>query len=193
MELIKQIKEAEKQAGEIVDKAKQDAVALSQAAKARRDSLLQQAQKERQQSIDEAITEAQKKGACQVQQLSEQGDREIAALKESCSTKIQSCVSNVISHLQQALWCCWVCVQKAELSRTKETNQVGDIALNQLTPREIEVLKEMVTGRTNKEIAKKLVISQNTVKYHVHALLDKLNLSNRREAAEFARRHGLVD
>lgn len=80
-----------------------------------------------------------------------------------------------------------------ELSRTKETNQVGDIALNQLTPREIEVLKEMVTGRTNKEIAKKLVISQNTVKYHVHALLDKLNLSNRREAAEFARRHGLVD
>jgi DNA-binding NarL/FixJ family response regulator len=80
-----------------------------------------------------------------------------------------------------------------ELSRTKETNQVGDIALNQLTPREIEVLKEMVTGRTNKEIAKNLVISQNTVKYHVHALLDKLNLSNRREAAEFARRHGLVD
>jgi len=80
-----------------------------------------------------------------------------------------------------------------ELSRTKETDQVGDVALNQLTPREIEVLKEMVAGRTNKEIAENLVISQNTVKYHVHALLDKLNLSNRREAAEFARRHGLVD
>ena len=80
-----------------------------------------------------------------------------------------------------------------ELSRTKETDQVGDVAINQLTPREIEVLKEMVAGRTNREIAENLVISQNTVKYHVHALLEKLNLSNRREAAEFARRHGLVD
>lgn len=80
-----------------------------------------------------------------------------------------------------------------ELSRTKEPERVGDAALDQLTPREIDVLREIAAGNTNREIAENLVISHNTVKYHVHALLDKLELTNRRQAAEFAKRHGLVD
>ena len=80
-----------------------------------------------------------------------------------------------------------------ELTRTKAAEQRIDGALNELTTREIDVLRELVAGYTNREIADRLVISQNTVKYHVHALLDKLDLSNRREAAEYAKRHGLVD
>lgn len=80
-----------------------------------------------------------------------------------------------------------------ELSRTKAPDRVSSAVLDELTPREIDVLRELTAGLTNREIADQLVISQNTVKYHVHSILDKLNLTNRREAAEFARKHGIMD
>ena len=78
-----------------------------------------------------------------------------------------------------------------ELSRTKEPEQQGDVALAKLTRREMDVLVELVAGITNREIAEKLYLSENTVKYHVHSILDKLNLSNRRAAAAFAKEHGI--
>jgi len=56
-----------------------------------------------------------------------------------------------------------------------------------LTTRELEVLKELVTGASNREIADRLVITENTVKNHMRNILTKLNLKNRREAANFAR------
>jgi len=59
----------------------------------------------------------------------------------------------------------------------------------ELTTREIEVLKELVTGATNRIIAERLFIAENTVKNHVRNILTKLNLKNRREAADFARQH----
>jgi len=61
-----------------------------------------------------------------------------------------------------------------------------------LTSREIEVLKELADGITNQEIAARLYISENTVKNHVHNILDKLKLNNRREAIAFARQNGLA-
>jgi len=79
-----------------------------------------------------------------------------------------------------------------ELSRTKELVRLGDAALAHLTRRELDVLEELTSGKTNKEIAKQLFISENTVKYHVHSLLDKLNLPSRRAAAAFAREHGIT-
>jgi two-component system NarL family response regulator len=60
-----------------------------------------------------------------------------------------------------------------------------------LTSREIEVLHELASGITNQEIANRLYISENTVKNHIHNILEKLKLNNRREAIEFAHRHGL--
>lgn len=63
--------------------------------------------------------------------------------------------------------------------------------LGELTPRELEVLRELATGATNQEIADRLVITDNTVKVHVRNILAKLNLPNRRAAADFAQRHGL--
>jgi DNA-binding NarL/FixJ family response regulator len=62
-----------------------------------------------------------------------------------------------------------------------------------LTPRELEILQELDTGATNREIANRLVISERTVKNHVSNILSKLNLKNRYEASRFARRHGLID
>jgi DNA-binding NarL/FixJ family response regulator len=61
-----------------------------------------------------------------------------------------------------------------------------------LTSREIEVLRELANGASNQEIAKRLVISENTVKNHVRNVLVKLHFHSRREAADYARRHGLT-
>ena len=76
-----------------------------------------------------------------------------------------------------------------ELSRTKRP-QVTEAAT--ITLREIEVLEGIATGLSNQEIAKRLFISENTVKSHVHSILEKLNLSDRKEAAEYARKHKLA-
>lgn len=59
---------------------------------------------------------------------------------------------------------------------------------NKLTSREMQVLKELTTGATNREIANRLVIAENTVKNHIRNILGKLNLKNRREAARLAQR-----
>ena len=61
-----------------------------------------------------------------------------------------------------------------------------------LTFREVEVLRELVNGASNQLIAERLVISENTVKNHVRNILFKLHFHSRREAADYARRHGLT-
>lgn len=61
-----------------------------------------------------------------------------------------------------------------------------------LTPREDEVLRLMVEGHTNKEIARALVISEDTAKRHVQNIIGKLAASDRTQAAVTAVRAGLV-
>jgi two-component system NarL family response regulator len=61
-----------------------------------------------------------------------------------------------------------------------------------LSAREVEVLRLVVEGLTNKEIAKKLFISDITARNHVISLLSKLNAKDRTEAATIAIRRGLV-
>jgi two-component system NarL family response regulator len=79
-----------------------------------------------------------------------------------------------------------------ELAHPGPAGQPDSLAGNHLTPREKEILRELADGGSNKEIAQRLFISENTVKYHVHALLGKLNVKDRTAAAEYARAHGLV-
>jgi DNA-binding NarL/FixJ family response regulator len=62
-----------------------------------------------------------------------------------------------------------------------------------LTPREIEVLEQVVYGATNKEIAEALYITENTVKIHLRNILEKLQVQNRIQAAVHAVREGLVE
>jgi len=62
----------------------------------------------------------------------------------------------------------------------------------QLTEREREVLEFLVKGRSNKEIATSLWISEQTVKSHLKTLFSKLNVRDRTEAAVAAIRHGIV-
>lgn len=63
-----------------------------------------------------------------------------------------------------------------------------------LTSREMEVLELMVQGVTsNRALAKKLGVSENTVKFHVRNILDKFHLNNRAQVVSYALRHGIVD
>ncbi|WCK53166.1 response regulator transcription factor [Aneurinibacillus sp. Ricciae_BoGa-3] len=64
--------------------------------------------------------------------------------------------------------------------------------LDTLTPREKEILTWVAAGDTNKQIADRLVIAENTVKNHIKNLLEKLHLNNRVQLAAYAVRHGLV-
>jgi len=77
-----------------------------------------------------------------------------------------------------------------EFSNTSSGNQGTRGALLSLTPRELEVLRELTGGASNQEIAATLFLSENTVKRHVSSILAKLNLTSRREAAKFARDSG---
>lgn len=61
-----------------------------------------------------------------------------------------------------------------------------------LTPSEEKILQEIVRGKSNKEIAFALNVSENTVKTHVKNIFDKLNVSDRTTAATLAIRRGLV-
>ena len=61
-----------------------------------------------------------------------------------------------------------------------------------LTPREIEILKLLSKGPTNKEIGRALSISENTVKNHVNSIIEKLEVSDRTEAATTAIQRGLI-
>jgi DNA-binding NarL/FixJ family response regulator len=63
----------------------------------------------------------------------------------------------------------------------------------ELTPRQCEVLLFLGQGLPNKVIARKLDISENTVRGHVQSVLGALNASSRTEAVYNARRQGLLD
>ena len=61
-----------------------------------------------------------------------------------------------------------------------------------LTPREVEVLEMLAEGLGNKTIAKRLNISEHTVKFHVGSIFSKLNASSRTEAVAIGARQGLI-
>jgi NarL family two-component system response regulator LiaR len=64
--------------------------------------------------------------------------------------------------------------------------------VNQLTPREAEVLTLVARGRSNRAIGEQLFISEETVKTHISNILAKLHLADRTQAAIYALRKGLV-
>lgn len=69
---------------------------------------------------------------------------------------------------------------------------VDRLARSELSPREMEVLRLMAEGKSNKEIGTALFITEGTVKAHVSKLLRKLSVTGRTEAVNMALQHGIV-
>jgi NarL family two-component system response regulator LiaR len=65
-------------------------------------------------------------------------------------------------------------------------------SLDKLTPREMDVLRLLAQGLSNRKIAAQLSINERTVKYHVSAILAKLEAANRTEAVMRAIEQGLI-
>jgi DNA-binding CsgD family transcriptional regulator len=79
-----------------------------------------------------------------------------------------------------------------ELVRAND-GRAGEVrAGTDLTAREIEVLRLLVEGRSNAEIAAALFVAAGTVKTHVASILAKLGVPTRAAASTYAVRHGLV-
>jgi two-component system, NarL family, response regulator LiaR len=76
-------------------------------------------------------------------------------------------------------------------AKTQE-EQAMQTLVEQLTPRELEVLGLLVEGRSSTAIAEELSISKNTVRTHIQSILSKLLVHSRLEAVAFAVKHGLV-
>lgn len=73
-----------------------------------------------------------------------------------------------------------------------EERQGETVLVEALSPREVEVLQLMAQGKTNKEIARQLVVAPGTVKAHTASIYRKLDVANRTEAAARARQLGLL-
>ncbi len=67
-----------------------------------------------------------------------------------------------------------------------------DSAANELTSRETEVMSLIATGESNKGIAARLHVTENTVKFHLRNVMEKLHLKNRTQLAAYAINKGLV-
>lgn len=81
----------------------------------------------------------------------------------------------------------------ATVSEIKNTTAESSSNSARLTPRQCEVLDLLCQGLSNKMIGRRLNLSENTVRGHVQATLQALQVSNRSEAAFVARRLGLVN
>jgi len=81
------------------------------------------------------------------------------------------------------------------LDEFKQMSRSGrqEVLTPRLTDRELEVLRLVAQGLNNREIAKRLFISENTVKNHVRNILEKLQLHSRMEAVMYAVREKLLD
>jgi DNA-binding CsgD family transcriptional regulator len=72
--------------------------------------------------------------------------------------------------------------------------QRNEVRVQQLgiTPRELEILEAMASGLSNREIAERLFVSENTVKTHANRLFTKLSARRRTQAVQFAKEAGLI-
>lgn len=87
----------------------------------------------------------------------------------------------------------WSCSILPWLPRGCARRALSRCSLEELTPRELDVLRCLAEGLPNKEIARQLAISEHTVKFHVNAILRNLGAQGRTEAVVRATVPGLIN
>jgi two-component system, NarL family, nitrate/nitrite response regulator NarL len=80
----------------------------------------------------------------------------------------------------------------AALRKSRQAPSDSSVRHFKLTPRELDIIRAVVDGHANKEIAARLGVTEPTVKHHLTSIFDKVGVSNRLELALFAMHHGLV-
>lgn len=85
-----------------------------------------------------------------------------------------------------------VVISPSLISALLRRPDAAELAAVDLTPREVEVLSLLAEGLTNKAIAHRLTISEHTVKFHVNAIMGKLDAQSRTDAVVRATRQGLI-
>jgi two-component system NarL family response regulator len=116
---------------------------------------------------DEDITRALKAGA------------KAYALKDISAAELVACIHDVLAG-------------KTYLAPAAAAKLAEGMVRMQVTPRELSTLRLMADGKSNKEIATTLGISERTVKSHLGHLFEKLGVTSRTEAVKVATRRGLV-
>lgn len=83
-------------------------------------------------------------------------------------------------------------VTRRVLSMMRQRGEQKQDPFKELTPRELDVLRLLAEGKNNAEIAAVLVLSDKTIRNHISTILDKLQVSNRVEAATYAIKKGIT-
>lgn len=100
MELIKKIKESERQAQEIIDQAKAEAVKQAEEGRSRRLERLAQAEQERKKAIDAAASAAETQGLAKIEGLKEQAKNDRQQLRDKVSGKMADATAKVMDYLR---------------------------------------------------------------------------------------------
>jgi DNA-binding NarL/FixJ family response regulator len=96
----------------------------------------------------------------------------------------ETLIARIESLIRRAKWC-------AELANN--LTDKAELINYVLTRRQLEILKLIAKGYSNKQVASKLFVSEKTIKAHVHALYKKLNVKNRTQAILAGVTQGLID
>jgi len=113
-------------------------------------------------------------------------DRATALIGEARATATALCMVNLLEQITAIPSASTVQAEASPLARAGSAQPFG------LSAREMEVLRLVAMGRSNKEVARVLAVSDNTVANHVRSILAKTGAANRTEAAAYARDHGLA-
>ncbi|MDH4369900.1 MAG: response regulator transcription factor, partial [Nitrospira sp.] len=112
-----------------------------------------------------------------------------------CDASVEGLVRN-IKAIVQGETLCQPRIANLAFSRlstlTRQTSSTQTLDSKRLTRREGEILESIADGLSNKEIATRLHIEVSTVKNHVHNILDKLDLQDRRSAVRYVKDRGLI-
>ena len=109
--------------------------------------------------------------------------------KSSCSEEFMNCIETLMSG-NLALS---PCIATRIINKLVRSPQPLADPLQELTKRQIEILNLLALGLSNKEIADRLMVSENTIKYHLKKILQKTNAQNRTEAVAMAMNSGILE